>query len=299
MNIGLIDVDGTKFPNLVLMKLSAWYKAHGHTTYLLKPDDVLLGGDLFTQYDKMIGACVFTDNQEICRKLVKVGVCVGGSGFDISLRLPDEVEHIYPDYDLYCIKNEAYGFLTRGCPRGCPFCIVAEKEGKESYKVADLSEWWHGQKYIKLLDPNLLACKDRIDLLKQLVSSRATIDVTQGFDARLLDDETIELINALKIKMIHFAWDNPRDVKCRKALERFSRVNTLDFRKRRVYVLTNYWSTIKEDLMRVYWLREHGYDPYVMIYDKPHAPKDICRLQRWVNNKYIFRSCKFFEDYGI
>lgn len=63
--------------------------------------------------------------------------------------------------------------------------------------------------------------------------------------------------------------------------------------------VTNYWSTIKEDLMRVYWLRDHGYDPYVMIYDKPHAPKDIRRLQRWVNNKYIFRSCKCFEDYGI
>lgn len=297
MNIGLIDVDKTKFPNLALMKLSAWYKSRGDKTYLLTADDVLVGGSLFTQYDKLLAACVFTENRVVCEKLAAIGVDVGGSGYDMSSALPDEVEHIYPDYSLYDIKNEAYGFLSRGCPRGCPFCIVAGKEGRQSHKVADLSEWWRGQKYIKLLDPNLLACADRIDLLRQLVDSKATVDVTQGFDARLLDDEVIELVNALKIKMVHFAWDNPRDIKCRDALERFAKANTWDSRKRCVYVLTNYWSTMQEDLMRVYWLRDNGYNPYVMIYDKPHASKQIRRLQRWVNNKYIFRSCERFEDY--
>ena len=72
-----------------------------------------------------------------------------------------------------------------------------------------------------------------------------------------------------------------------------------DYRKRKVYVLTNYWSTHAEDLQRVYWLRAHDYDPYVMIYDKPRAPKETRQLQRWANNKIIFRPCERFEDYRV
>ena len=75
-------------------------------------------------------------------------------------KLPQNIECSYPDYDLYAIKNKAYGYLTRGCPRQCPFCIVGQKEGVQAYKVADLSQFWRGQKHIKLLDPNLLACPD-------------------------------------------------------------------------------------------------------------------------------------------
>ena len=84
----------------------------------------------------------------------------GGTGYSLDNQLPDEAEHIYPDYSLYpkLTRGTAYGFLTRGCPRACSFCIVAGKEGRVSRKVADLSEWWRGQKNIKLLDPNLLAC---------------------------------------------------------------------------------------------------------------------------------------------
>ena len=64
-----------------------------------------------------------------------------------------------------------------------------------------------------------------------------------------------------------------------------------------VYCLTNFGSTLEEDCARIYILRELGYDPYVMIYDKPNAPKAIKNLQRWCNNKFIFRSCERFEDY--
>ena len=297
MNIGLIDVDDTSYPNLVLMKLSAWYKRQGHIVKLLKPGDVLGGFNLFAPYDKLIGACVFTKNMPIVRDLRVQGAEIAGCGTDDKRELPYEIEHIYPDYSLYGIKDVAYGFLSRGCPRGCPFCIVAGKEGKQSRKVADLSEWWNGQREIKLCDPNLLACQERDDLIRQLIDSGAWVDVNQGFDARLLNDGVIEKINAMKVKMIHFAWDNPRDEIIPKMLNKFSRVNTLDSRKRRVYVLVNYWSTFKEDLYRVYWLRDNGYEPYVMIYDKDNAPKRIRYLQRWVNNKFIFRSCKNFDKY--
>lgn len=145
----------------------------------------------------------------------------GGSGFCIEVingkeiynkaadnPLPDEIEHIYPNYDLYPqYKNTAYGFLTRGCPNNCSFCIVSKKEGLCSKKVADLSEFWNGQKEIKLCDPNILACKQREILLLQLINSKAKIDYTQGLDARLIDDDVAKLISKTKIEMIHFAFD--------------------------------------------------------------------------------------------
>jgi hypothetical protein len=97
--------------------------------------------------------------------------------------------------------------------------------------------------------------------------------------------------------MMHFAWDDPRDTVVPKMLSKFAEKNDLDFRRRRVYVLVNYWSTINEDLRRIYWLKEHEFDPYVMVYEKEKAPKQIRQLQRWVNNKFIFRSCERFEEY--
>ena len=298
MVIGLIDVDGTSFPNIVLMKLSAWYKAQGNTVELLKPSDVLAGGNLFCEYDHLIGTCVFTDNMPIVEKLREQGAIIAGIGTDDRRVLNPAIEHIMPDYSLYGISDTAYGFLSRGCPRGCPFCVVAGKEGKQSRKVADLAEWWSGQKNIVLCDPNILACDDWQDLLGQLAESNAWVDVNQGFDARLLTKEKIEAINGLKLKMLHFAWDNPNDKTVPTALRIFREHSVItDSRKLRVYVLTNYWSTFEQDLYRVNWLRDNGYDPYVMIYDKPHAPRKIKRLQRWVNNKFVFRSCDKFEDY--
>ena len=298
MNVGLIDVDGGSFPNLVLMKLSAWYKAQENTVDLLKPEDVLCGMDLFRSWEKLIGACVFTRNMPVVEALRVQGADVAGCGTDDKRELPYEIEHIYPDYSLYGIKDTAYGFLSRGCPRGCPFCIVAKKEGREAIKVADLSEWWKGQKYITLCDPNILACPDREALLQQLIDSGAWVDINQGLDARLLNDNVIELINAMRIKMLHFAWDNPRDENVPRMLEHFAKKNSVDWRKRHVYVLVNFWSTIEEDLYRIYWLRNNGYDPYVMVYNKQHAPERIKKLSRWVNNKFVFRKCEKFDDYG-
>ena len=298
MRVGLVDVDRTKFPNLVLMKLAAWHKNHGDEVDLLAPNDVLIGGNLFGDYDKIYAACVFTENSEIAQRLAYIGAEIGGTGTNNTCTLPHEIEHIYPDYALYGSTTTAYGFLTRGCPRACPFCIVAGKEGRTSRKVADLSEFWNGERYIKLLDPNLLAAPEHMELLGQLAVSEAWVDFTQGLDARLLTTENINLLNMCKVKMMHFAWDNPRDEHIPQMLQMFAERSTVtDYRKRRVYVLTNYWSTHAEDLQRVCWLREHGYDPYVMIYDKPNAPREARRLQRWANNKIIFRSCERFEDY--
>ena len=298
MKIALVDVDSHNFPNLVLMKLSAWHKKLGDEVTLMSAETALNEENLIFKYDKIYGACVFSGQDETLQELEKRGVHLGGTGTKYREILPYEVEHIMPDYSLYGITDTAYGFLTRGCPRGCSFCVVGRKEGRKSYKVADISEWWNGQENIKLIDPNLLACDEHLDLLKQLIDTGSYIDITQGLDARLLTEKNIELINELKVKILHFAWDNPRDSSIKSALEKFKKSARIkDHRKLIVYVLCNYWSSREEDLYRIYWLRDNGFDPYIMVYDKINAPKEVRRMQRWVNNKRIFNVVKRFEDY--
>ena len=298
MKIALVDVDSHNFPNLVLMKISAWHKKLGDEVTLMSAETALQEENLIFKYDKIYGACVFSGHEETLQELEKRGVHLGGTGTRYSEILPYEVEHIMPDYSLYGITDTAYGFLTRGCPRGCSFCVVGQKEGRKSYKVADVSEWWAGQENIKLIDPNLLACPEHIELLKQLVDTGAYVDITQGLDVRLLTDKNIELINEMKVKALHMAWDNPRDKSVKSSLERFRKCTKVkDHRKLVVYVLCNYWSNQDEDLYRIYWLRDNGYDPYVMVYNKANAPKEVTKMQRWVNNKRIFNVVKKFEEY--
>lgn len=311
MKIGLIDLDGRNHINLPLSKISAYHKQKGDSVEWYEP---LLSGHM----DKVYVSKVFSFSPDYDYFIDADEIVKGGSGFCIKEKngketfdkrlnreLPEEIEHTYPDYELYGIKNKAYGFLTRGCPRGCDFCHVGAKEGDRSYKVADLSEFWRGQKEIILFDPNFLACPDWKELLGQLIDSKAWIDFTQGLDIRLMTEEKAEMISKLKIKTLHFAWDNYKDKKIilpklrefKKQIESRSR---WDNRKMIVYVLTNFNSTIEEDLERVYTLREEGYDPYVMIYRKNKLEKgsELKKLQRWVNNRIIWKSVKYFEEYN-
>ena len=306
MKIGLIDVDGHNFPNLALMKLSAWHKSQGDSVEWYQP---MFSGHMDKVYMSKVFSFTpdyeyFVDADEVIR---------GGSGYAITLEngkevynknldapLPDEIEHMYPDYSIYNITDTAYGFLSRGCPRGCSFCHVEAKEGRKSYKVADLSEFWSGQKNIVLCDPNILACRDWKDLMQQLIDSKAWIDINQGLDIRLMTAEKAEMIKQMKVKELHFAWDRyqDKDIIVPK-LKEFKAITKLDIRKLIVYVLCNYDTTLEQDLERIYTLRELGYWAYVMLYDKEHIPRGHTykKLQRWVNNRFIFAKCKTFDEY--
>lgn len=299
MKIGLIDVDGHNFPNLPLMKISAYHKSRG--------DSVEWYNQLFHSmgepFDRVYMSKVFPFTPDYEYFINAIEIKRGGTGYyypDGGEPLQEEIEHAYPDYELYNITNTAYGFLTRGCPRNCEFCIVGEKEGTKSQKVADLKEFWRGQKEIKLLDPNLLAAKGHNDLLEQLAACGAWIDFTQGLDARLLTKTNIELLLKIRLKMVHFAWDNIADEKkVVPKLKLFKEKTGIDKRRASVYVLTNFNSTFEEDLHRVYTIRALGMAPYVMIYEKQTAPQNVRDLQSWVNNRIIWYSDETarFEDY--
>lgn len=308
MRIGLIDVDGHNFPNIPLMKISAYHKGKGDVVSWYNP---LLGERLDTVYMSKVFS--FTPDYEYyvnAEKIIK-----GGSGYAIEVldgkevyrkekdgNLPNEIEHAYPDYELYpeLTKDTAFGFLTRGCPRGCDFCHVEAKEGRSSYKVANLSEYWRGQKKIVLCDPNLLACKDWRDLLQQLIDSRALIDINQGLDIRLMTAEKAEMIKRLRVEAVHFAWDRYEDKDTiLPKFKEFKQITGWRARKTSVYVLVNFNTTLEQDLDRIYTLRDLDYDPYIMVYNREGTQSgDTVRLlQRWVNNKIIFKTVKRFEDY--
>lgn len=307
MRIGLIDVDGHNFPNLPLMKLSARHKAQGDDVGWYNPWQGIL-----EPYDKVYMSKVFSFTPDYQAPIYAKEICGGGSGYCIEFEdgkevyhkerdkdLPYEVEHIYPDYSLYGITDTAYGFLTRGCPRGCDFCHVASKEGRCSYKVADLDEFWKGQKSLVLCDPNILGYPQHKELLQQIIDSKAKTEFNQGLDVRLITGENIDLIRKIPIKVVHFAYDRIEDAKyIEPKLKMFKEVTGYGRNKVVVYILVNFGSTLEEDLHRIHFCRELDFDPYVMVYDKEHCDPIYKKLQRWVNNKYVFWATSSFDEYN-
>lgn len=319
--IGLIDVDGHNFPNLCLMKLSAYHKQKGDTVEWYSEERDM--------YDIVYMSKVFSNSYSPdhltptnAKKVVR-----GGTGYaiqyDVALGkeiydsakdkgLPKKVEMIYPDYSIYpeytgwgksLAKQTAFGFLTRGCPRNCKFCHVSTKEGRCSHKVADLNQFWNGQGNICLSDPNILACDDAPELLNQLISSKAKIDFNQGLDARLLTPELADKLAHMKLATPHFAMDSMKSIdRVRYGLDLY--VNACkrvkgkwNWRDAKVFCLTNFDTTHEQDMERIRIIQECECWPYVMIYNKPSAPQITKRLQRWTNSPAAYATTTDFDEY--
>lgn len=199
MRIGLVDMDGRGFPNLALMKLSAWHKAHGDTAEMADPAK---------SYDRVYMSKVFTHSPD-CRDEYPCEVIRGGTGYrDYATVLPEEVEHTCPDYSLYG-AGEAYGFLTRGCPNRCPWCVVPHKEGGIR-PHADIEEFLAGRRRAVLLDNNVLASDWGLMQIEKIVRLGIRVDFNQGLDARRIarDPEAAELLARVRwLRYLRMAYD--------------------------------------------------------------------------------------------
>lgn len=199
--VALHDSDGTKYPNLALMKLAAWHKAKGDTVERFMPilHSARRGQKDFTVYSSK----VFSWTQE--DGYLPPAAIRGGTGYGLSATLPDEVEHICPDYDFYGV-DYSLGFLTRGCIRSCPWCIVPTKEGAIR-EHADIEEFCRHRE-VKLMDNNVLAHPHGITQIEKMARLDLRVDFNQGLDARLIDAAIARRLAALRwIRFIRLACD--------------------------------------------------------------------------------------------
>lgn len=202
MKIALVDVDGRNFPNLALMKLSAWHKANGDSVEWYNP--------LFSRPDRIYASKVFTFTQDFLDYAAGDPEPIrGGTGYDAITKLPEDVERMIPDYSLYSNFSAALGFLTRGCIRNCPWCIVPKKEGSLR-EVDDIERTAAGRKEVVLMDNNFLAADEEFvrEQLEKAARLRLKLDFNQGLDARLVTPENARLLTACRwIRYIRFSCD--------------------------------------------------------------------------------------------
>lgn len=295
MKIGLIDVDGHHFPNLALMKLSAWHKRNG--------DDVTWY-DIFGEYDIVYIAKVFTHTPHYDQAIPNASEIVkGGTGYDINIRLPKEVEKIVPDYSLYpFIDNKtAYGFLTRGCIRKCPWCIVPRKEGN-IYPYQDVDEISvDGRTNLILMDNNILAAGEYgLHQLRKIADKKYRIDFNQAMDARLVTDEIAETLANIKwMDYIRFGCDTPSQVKdCDNAIERIRKYGY----NGSFFLYTILRGDIKECFERVNHWRDEKYQGKVRPFAQPQLDFSTKRqnipqwqkdMAHWVDKKTCFYGVEF------
>lgn len=296
MKILLVDADSHNgFPNLALMKLSAWHKERGDEIDLIKgiPEAAPLEA-----YDEVFISCIFFQNAEKARdyalqcEQVSEHVELGGSGIDHNVRLPDAIEHIMPDYDLYGL-DFSLGFTSRGCIRKCPWCIVPKKEGKmrDNAPVSEFHDCKHSK--VVLLDNNFQASPRWRENIEYIQDLRLKVNFNQGLDARLINDEFGDALSrtyyyswSFKTKGFHLACDTPQAIKpLEQALEILDRHGIPAYHAM-VYVLVGFNTTYEQDLERVKKIIALGAKPYIMRYNKRRDSKALNDLARWVNRKY-------------
>lgn len=286
MRVGLIAVDG-KYPNLALMKLSAWHKSQGHHVSIYTPVEAAI-----EPFDKVYASKIFTFTPDYA--YMPEGAVLGGTGYGDPVQLPDEVEHMTPDYNLYGM-DYSLGFTSRGCSRKCSFCVVPQKEGSIR-EHSTLSEFVR-HRTVVLQDNNFLASPNAEDKLLEMIDKKLDVDFNQGLDIRLMNVRFADLLARLKPKKLRFAWDCVSlEGKFRKGIEllknagfRVNRHNVM------TYVLCNYDTEFKEDMYRVQVLRSLDIAPFAMIYNKASAPRVMREFATWCNqpqqfNKHSFNS---------
>ena len=281
MRVAIAQVDG-KWPNLALAKIAA-----GHDAVWFNP---LEGADI------VYASKVFTDTAD--DPYIPDDAIRGGSGYSLSIALPDEIERTKPDWSLWPRWKKDIGYSTRGCIRRCPFCIVPEKEGSLRV-VAEFADLTTGRDDLILLDANITAApiEHFRTLCADATQAGVRLDFSQGLDARLLTDEHAAILRRSRIAdTIHLAFDRMRDeASVRRAVNVLKRAGINTRSRAMFFVLVGFDTTEDEDLYRIELLRSLGANPFVMPFNR--CDRYQRRLARWVNRPTLFRSCTW-ADFG-
>lgn len=288
MKIGLIDVDGHNgHPNLALMKLSAHHKAQGDTV------DWWNG---FEHYDRVYMSKVFTFTPDMDHVIDADEIIRGGTGYKDYGSLPPEIEAQYPDYSIYPNFKAAIGFLTRGCIRKCPWCIVPRKEGQ----IRPAATWQEikrpDSREIIFLDNNVLAHEHGLQQIEEMGGVPVWVDFNQGLDARLITQEVAQLLARLKwIRYIRLACDTSAMLPVIEQATRYLAEAGAAKSRFWAYALVQ---DVAEAEHRVLELERMGVTAFAQPYrdfnggEPPQEQKDFAR---WVNNKAVFKSCTWAD----
>lgn len=289
MRIGLHDSDKTGFPNFALMKLSAYHKAAGDEVEWWNP---------LEHFDKVYSSKVFTFTPE--ELMLPEDAVKGGTGYGIYTDLPDVVDNMFPDYSLYPKVNHAIGFLTRGCIRNCPWCVVPKKEGMiRPYKA------WNEVKRsdsrdIVFMDNNVLACEWGIEQIEDMIGEDVRIDFNQGLDARLITPDVADMLGRLRwIRFLRMSCDT--DAMLDTVLSKVELLGKHGVKPWRIFVYLLV-QDVKSAEFRAVRLRDAGVDvfaqPYRDFENKIEPTQEMKYFANWVNRKQIFNSTRCFQDFN-
>jgi hypothetical protein len=287
MNIGLIQIDGT-LPNLALMKLSAWHKSRGDKITLMKDKTI---AQRLIPFDKVYISCIFEENKEISIKVSQQfkNCEIGGIGVN-NIRLPEEIEHLMPDYKTFKC-DYSLGFTTRGCIRNCYFCKVPKHEGRIRINC-DIYEFWDRKhKEIIILDNNILALPEHFKkIAQQIKDNNLIVDFNQGLDHRLLTPEICRILLDLKHKQeIRFAFDDvvykPTVIK---AIKMLKEAGLRDWGSR-WYVYVGEKDTFQSVYERMKLLKDEKQGVYIMRDRKVYNKKEFIILAAWGNMMGAFK----------
>jgi hypothetical protein len=287
MKVGLLDIDGHNFPNLALMKISKYHK---------DKSDSVEWVNHFETYDIVYKSKVFTFSNDCHTVIMASQIIKGGTGYDCHIELPDYIDKLCPDYSLYPKFKTAYGFLTRGCPNHCTWCIVPEKEGKIR-KYADIEAFLDGRKSAILMDNNVLSHEWGLLQIEKIIKLGIKVDFNQGLDARLITDDIAQLLSKVKwLKPLRMACDTksqmPYIQKATELLRKYRTIPSNYF----IYVLVK---DIEDALIRVDFCRDLKLDPFAQPFRDFSGNimgMESKRFARWVNHKAIFKTVKW-ENY--
>lgn len=288
MKIGLIDVDGHHFPNLALMKLSAWHKRRGDTVEWWSG---------FAHYDRVYLSKVFTFTPDHDTVIDADEIIRGGTGYRDYGSLPPEIETMFPDYSIYPQYTKAVGFLTRGCIRDCPWCVVPRKEGS----IRPAADWDDilrpDSREIVFMDNNVLACDHGLDQIEQMGYEKVWVDFNQGLDARLITPKVAKLLADLHwIRFVRLSCDTSAMLPVVEQAVSYLREAGVAPSRFWAYVLVQ---DVEDAHRRVLALEKMGVLPFAQPYrdfDGGEPPQEQKAFARWVNIRSVHNSCTW-DDY--